>query len=135
LIVPRGRILLVDDDPADLSFYSVILEHEGYRLKTSASFADGVSLLERESYDMVVVSQGTLAFDGRYVLERAMQIDPQRPVAVITRCLDPACYLEAMNLGAVDYREKTVDRSEFVSMIEFHLGCGRKQTHQRTISS
>ena len=50
------------------------------------------------------------------------QVDPQRPVAVIARHPDPGSYIEAMNLGAVDYREKTADAAEFVSVIEAYLG-------------
>lgn len=117
----RKRILLVDDDAVNLQFYRVILEHEGYKVKTSESFTAGARLLEEEPFDMVVVGQGGDAFEGRPILERAMQIDSGRPVAVMARRPDPRCYVEAMNLGAVDYREKTTDASEFVAVIADHL--------------
>lgn len=121
---PNGlrTILLVDDDPVDLQFYRVILEHEGFKVKTSESFAAGVRLLEEEPFDMIVVGQGGEAFEGRSVLERAMEIDSRRPVAVMARRPDPNCYVEAMTLGAVDYRAKTTDAAEFVSVIEDHVG-------------
>ena len=45
--VRRKRILLVDNDPVDLLFYSFILEHQGYRVKASGSFAEAARLLEK----------------------------------------------------------------------------------------
>jgi len=127
---PR-TILLVDDDGVDLRFYRMVLEHEGYKVETSDSFTAGARRLEGESFDMIVVGQGGDAFEGRVVVERAMQIDSRRPVAVIARCPEPRCYVEAMNLGAVDYRGKTADASEIVSVIEAHLGPASDSTPGR----
>jgi FixJ family two-component response regulator len=35
-----------------------------------------------------------------------LQMDRHRAVLVVTRCVDMSCYLEAMQMGAVDYLEK-----------------------------
>jgi DNA-binding NtrC family response regulator len=118
----RRKILLVDNDPVDLLFYKFILEHQGYRVKASDSFTEAPHLLEKESFDMVVVGQGGSAFEGRAVVEKAMQIDPHTPVAVMASHPEPGCYVEAMNLGVVDYREKTADGYEFLAVVEAHLG-------------
>jgi len=120
LLIKR-KILLVDDDPADLRFYGLILEHEGYGVRSTASFEEGARLLGQQSFDMVVVSQGSRGFEGRSVLERANQDDRRTPVVVLARNLDPRYYLEAIELGAVDYREKTTDAPEFIWVIETHL--------------
>ena len=56
-----------------------------------------------EVFAFVMVTQGTPNFEGRCVLERAVEIDRSLPVLVVARCLDMNCYLEAMQLGAVDY--------------------------------
>jgi FixJ family two-component response regulator len=53
----------------------------------------------------VIVSQGTPAFEGRQLLERALRLRPEVPVLVLARVLDIRCYLEAMELGATDYLE------------------------------
>ena len=55
---------------------------------------------------MPLPSQGTPAFEGRQVLERALQLHPKVPVLVVARVLDMHCYLEAMDLGAIDYLER-----------------------------
>ena len=55
---------------------------------------------------MVIVSQATLAFQGRQVLERSIRLHPEVPVLVVARVLDMHYYLDAMDLGAIDYLER-----------------------------
>jgi DNA-binding response OmpR family regulator len=42
------------------------------------------------------------------------------PVVVLTRCLEMSCYLEAMQLGAVDYLEKPLPPAEFERLVTAH---------------
>ena len=102
----------------DLDYYCAILQEQGYEVRLFASHAEALSNLERESFDIVVVSQGDRSFEGRCVLERAMRIDRRTPVLVITRYCDMHCYLEAMQLGAVDYREKPIAPLELAQVME-----------------
>ncbi len=77
--------------------------------------------LDKETYDFVVVSQGSRAFEGRFLLERVMTVDRRTPVLVLTRSVDMYCYMEAMQLGAVDYLEKPLPPAEIVRIVETHL--------------
>ena len=115
---PRGKVLLVDEDVKDLDYYCAILQERGYQVCIFASHAKALSNLERESFDIVVVSQGGRGFEGHCVLECAMRIDRRTPVLVITRCRDMHCYLEAMQLGAVDYLEKPIAPLELAQVME-----------------
>jgi len=105
-----GTVLLVLEELLDLKTYGSILCSLGYRILMSNSVAEGIKALEAEDVSFVVVSQGTPAFEGRQVLERAHQLRPDVPVLVIARVLDMQCYLEAMDLGAVDYLERPEPR-------------------------
>ena len=74
----------------------------GVRSTAPTGYADGLHRLESKFFDFVVVSQGGSQFEGRPVLERAIEIDRRTPIVVVTRSLDMRCYLEAMQLGALD---------------------------------
>ena len=100
--VPRGKALLVRENPEDLQYYFNILEAYGYRVRACNSHQEGVCCLGDEVFDFVIVSQGTPRFEGSSVLKRAAEVDRSLPVLVVARCLDMGCYLEAMELGAVD---------------------------------
>jgi len=44
-----------------------------------------------------------------------------RPVVILSRYHDVGCYLEAMQLGAVDYLEKPLSAIEIVRAVTTHL--------------
>ena len=99
-------VLLILEEPQDLEVYGTSLRRFGYRILMCNSIDEGINSLETEEVSFVIVSQGTPDFEGRQVLERALQLHPQVPVLVVARALDMHCYLEAMDLGAVDYLER-----------------------------
>jgi DNA-binding NtrC family response regulator len=129
VITPRRkpRVLVVDDDLNDLLYYSAILQHEGYEVRSLASYKEGASCFDRETFDLVIVSQGTAAFEGSSVLARAFERNLNIPVFVLSRSSDIDCYLEAMQMGAFDYREKPLPASELASMVARHLQPSRTQ--------
>lgn len=126
IITPRTgnkkrKVLVVDDDLSDLLSYSAILQHEGYEVRSVASHKDVADCVRLEEFDLIIVSQGTAAFEGRAVLARALERNQKMPVLVLSRSSDIDCYLEAMRMGAVDYREKPLAASELTETAAWHL--------------
>lgn len=115
------RILLVDDDAKDLLYYSAILQHEGHEVRSILSYKEGADCLDREDFDFVIVSQGSAAFEGRQVLANVLVKDRTIPTLVLSRSSDIGCYLEAMQMGAFDYREKPLAASELAEVVATHL--------------
>jgi two-component system response regulator FlrC len=103
--VKTASVLLVLEDLQDLQIYGTALSSLGYKVMLCSSYDEGITSLETENIDLLVVSQGTRAFEGRSVLERALQLHPWLPVLVVSRVMDIHCYFEAMDIGAVDYLE------------------------------
>jgi DNA-binding NtrC family response regulator len=116
----RRRVLLVDEDNQDLRLYRMILEDRGFDVCICNSFEDGKRCLESQSFDFIIVGQGSRAFEGRKIIEQAIGIDRRIPVLVITRCIDMGCYLEAMQLGAVDYLEKPLPPDQVMRLAEMY---------------
>ena len=58
-------------------------------------------------------------------MQRATQRDRRRPVLVVTRCMDMPCYLEAMQMGAIDYLEKPVPPADLLRFVRGHVKHGR----------
>ena len=100
---PQRKALVVDERPDGLEYYAAMLEAYGYQVRRCGAYSDGVSSLDNESFDFVIVSQGTAKFEGSCVLKRAVEIDRSLSVFVVARCLDMGSYIEAMQLGASDY--------------------------------
>ena len=101
-----ATVLLVFEELQELESYGSILCTLGYNIRMCNSAAEGIKALETEDFSLVIVGQGTPAFEGRQVLERSLQLDPSVPVLIIARALNVHCYLDAMDLGAIDYLER-----------------------------
>ena len=117
----QGKILVVDDDAKDLEAYSSCLRQEGYEVRALLSYAEGLSCLRSERFDLVMVSQGSRRFEGRDILERAIETDRRTPVFVLARCVDMRCYVDAMHLGARDYIEKPLSTTQLLRLVKNHL--------------
>ena len=120
----RYAVLVVDEDAADLAHYSALLQAEGYDVRATTSYIQALGWLGSQRFDFIIVSQGSRKFDGRAVLERAVEIDRRVPVLVLARSVDMGCYIEAMHLGALDYFEKPMMPREFLRLVNSHLPAG-----------
>jgi DNA-binding NtrC family response regulator len=118
--VGGATVLLVSEDPDEVETYRIALTYLGHKVRTCRSYSDGIRCLDFGGFDLVVVSQGSPKFEGRCVLERATEIDCSMPVLVVARCLDMHCYLEAIQLGAVDYLPEPFLASELGRLVANH---------------
>jgi len=117
----RRSILIVDESAKDRNYVGEILRTRGYEVVACGSVLEGACALEQRRFDFVMVSQGSPAFEGRSILERVVEIDRTIPVIVLTRCVEMSCYIDAMQLGAVDYLEKPISPAEILRLVETHL--------------
>jgi len=115
------KVLVVEEDPKHLEAYASSLARRGYDVRACYRATDGVRALERDRFDFIVVGQGGPAFEGRVVLEHAQRLNRPAPILVVTRCADMKCYLEAMELGALDYVEKPHSPEQFARLVETYL--------------
>jgi FixJ family two-component response regulator len=120
-VLPYGpRVLLIHENWRDLSHHCALLRGLGCRVTSSASYEEGLSGLDDGRWNLVIVSQGTVAFEGRRVLERAIEINRRTPVVILTRWHHMPCYLTAMHLGAVDYLEEPVSAADLARVVGTH---------------
>ena len=101
--------------------YTGVLQGMGFDVRPFSSYHEASCCLEEESVDFVFVNQGSTAFEARGVVQRALARDRRTPVVVLAHCLDMSCYLEAMQLGAVDYVEKPLAPAEVERLVTTHL--------------
>jgi DNA-binding NtrC family response regulator len=108
----RARVLLVDEDRKDLEYHRNLLLQLGCEVRSCRTYAGALHRLESLHFDIVMINQGGPAFEGRLVLEKVVEINRRLPVVVFTRCAEMNLYLEAMQLGAVDYLQKPLVPAE-----------------------
>ena len=119
-LLPRGRILLVDEEEKDLKHFTTLVGRMGYSVRAFLNYREAEGCLEHEHFDFVIVSQGSPAFETRDLVQLTLARDRHKPVVVLTRCLEMKCYLEAMQLGAADYLEKPLAPADFEHLVTTH---------------
>lgn len=115
------RVLLVDEDRKDRDRYGRILHDNGFEVEACSDFTEGAHLLGTEDFDCIFVDQGGPRFRGRLVLEHSVAKNRYKPVVILSHYHDVGCYLEAMQLGAVDYLEKPVSALDIVRVVTTHI--------------
>ena len=98
-----ASVLLIDEDLEQLEWVARIIRGIGYSVQACNSYTEGMRQLVSGAFDIIVVGQGGPQFEGRCVLECASEFNRRLPVVAVARHLEMSCYLEAMQLGAVDY--------------------------------
>ena len=108
-----------------MELYRTLMEGQGFKVRACSSFESALKCLDAELFDFVLVSQGSRAFEGRAVLEHAMRQNRHRAALVVTHCIDMSCYLEAMQMGALDYLEKPIAPTELLRFVQSHIQNGQ----------
>jgi len=114
-------LLLVDEDPKDLDYYSMVLQYLGYAVHSVDSYADAAGLLGCDQFDLVIVDQGSSNFEGRTVLTRAVEVDRHIPVLVLTRNVDADCCIDALDGGAYEYVQKPLTAAEVRDLVSDYV--------------
>ena len=76
----KKRILVIDDQPIFLSAISVQLRSLGYTVKTASNGLEGIRLLHREKFDLVIVDMIMPEIGGTLVINVIRQEHPGIPI-------------------------------------------------------
>ena len=77
-------ILCVDDEALPLTLRTLVLQKNGYQVKTALSAADAMQVLHSGSVDLVLTDQLMPGGTGTELAKRIKQIWPDLPVVLIS---------------------------------------------------
>lgn len=126
-----GRILVVDDQPANLRAVSALLTRHGYDVLTAASGDQALEIAGQARPDLMLLDMMMPGMDGFDLLARLRVGDLTRrlPVVFLTAAHDREMLVRAFESGAVDYVTKPFMPEELLARVSAHVGL--KQTRDR----
>jgi response regulator RpfG family c-di-GMP phosphodiesterase len=124
-----ATLLFVDDESSILSSLKRLFRPQGYRILTAGSGAEGLSILEKESIDLVVSDMRMPEMDGAQFLEQVRARWPDTLRILLTGYADISSTVAAINRGEIyRYISKPWDDNEIVLTVREAL------EHQRLAS-
>ena len=115
----KKRVLVIDDEPLIRQTMSDYLEECGYEAATASDGLQGLDILRRRRFDVVLVDLRMPRMDGLEVITTLREEQPNLPTVVISGTGVLSDAIEAMRRGAWDYITKPVlDLDEVTLVIE-----------------
>ena len=116
--LPRGRILLVDDDPGLLRLLSIRLRAEHYDVEAVESAAEALAALSRFRPDLVISDLRMESMDGIALLKEIQRQRPGLCVLLLTAHGTIPDAVEATQSGAFGFLTKPVDKQQLLEYVE-----------------
>ncbi len=116
-MIPKPRILIVDDEPVVTKSCERILAGMAYDVVTTNSGREGLELATRETFNLVVTDLKMPDLDGMDLVRELRKVHPETSVIIITGYGTVPCAVEAIRLGVKEFVEKPFTPDEISEAI------------------
>jgi DNA-binding NtrC family response regulator len=113
----EGSILIIDDEPAIRESLETLLEMEGYQVRTAFSAQDGLTRINEQTFDLVLLDLALPDRNGLDLLQELIDHDPHLSVMMITAYGTVENAVRAMQAGAVNFVQKPWDNEKLLADI------------------
>src|SRR5262245_22999784 len=118
MLKKKSRVLAIDDEPSMIEWLKILLEHEGYEVRTAMIGTRGEDIFKTWKPDVVVTDMMLPDADGLELLRKFKQTYPETEVIVVTGHGSVPKAVEAMKAGAHSFVEKPIEPDTLLAMLE-----------------
>jgi signal transduction histidine kinase len=115
-------VLIVDDNPTNLSILSKTLKSANYKVRMAVDGEEALAMVAYAHPDLILLDVQMPKIDG-FETCRRLQADPATqgiPVIFMTALADTENKVEGLSLGAVDYITKPFEPQEVLARVRVH---------------
>jgi DNA-binding NtrC family response regulator len=123
--IRRPRILIVDDEAANLQALRVTLGGQGFDVTGFTSPDDALEAITPDAFDVLLTDLKMPSTTGVELLQRAHERDPYLSGVIMTGEGSIASAVESMRSGAVDYVLKPLKLSNLLPVLASARTLGR----------
>jgi response regulator RpfG family c-di-GMP phosphodiesterase len=131
----RGKVVLVDDSPANLLLLEDILETQQYQVQSFGRGAPALAAMQRQPPDLVVLDVNMPEMNG-YELCEHLKANPRLadiPVIFISALHETVDIVKGFRSGGADYISKPFQIEEVQARIETQMMLRRMQQAERDL--
>ena len=101
-----AKILVIDDEQSIRELLDTLLRRKGYDVVLAESGQKGLELFRRERPEVIVLDLKMPGMDGLTVLQQVRNLDPRKPVIVLTGAGTAEEEQQVRALGVTEFVEK-----------------------------
>jgi len=124
---PKGKILIVDDEPDTLEIIQALLQVEGYDVITALTGEDGVKQAQEEKPEVILMDINLPGIDGNEALRRIRKNNPIQCVIMLTAFATVDNAIQALKEGATDFVKKPFENEHLIHIANQALEKSRTQ--------
>ena len=128
-----AKLLIIDDERAIRSTLREILEYENYEVDDIDNGVDGLELIKKKKFDLVLCDIKMNRMDGMEVLEQALAFSPDLPFIMISGHGTVETAIEASKKGAFDFISKPPDLNRLLITVRNALDRGNLVTETKVL--
>ena len=129
-----ATILVVDDEQTYRVLLSEVLQEAGFAAAVAADGPTALQLAARRSYDLAILDLMMPGMDGRELMRRLRERDPDLPVVFLTAHGSIPSAVEAIKEGAADFLTKPLPHiDDFVLTVRRVLDAQRLRRDNRAL--
>ncbi|MCX2474561.1 sigma-54 dependent transcriptional regulator [Pedobacter sp. MC2016-05] len=128
-----AKLLIIDDERAIRSTLREILEYENYDVEDIDNGIDGLEMIKKTNFDLVLCDIKMNKMDGMEVLEQAQIIKPDLPFIMISGHGTVETAIEASKKGAFDFISKPPDLNRLLITVRNGLDRGNLVTETKVL--
>jgi DNA-binding NtrC family response regulator len=131
----KEKILIVDDNPADLFTFRKWVELWGFEPLEAKNATEGEKIATEEIFSAAILDFKLPDFNGIELFRRINKLKPGLPVILITGAHKPELTIQAMSEGLYHYMSKPADMEELRIHIERAINLKRMKNDYMRIKA
>jgi DNA-binding NtrC family response regulator len=132
---PTARVLVVDDEKLIRWSVSERLQRDGYEVVTAESGEQALELVAANPPDLMLLDVKLPGIDGVQTLQRALGLNPELSVLMMSAHSTVDVAVEAMKHGAVDFLVKPFPFQQLDAAVERALASARTKRQIATLTA
>jgi DNA-binding NtrC family response regulator len=112
-----AKILVIDDERSIRNTLKEVLEYENHEVETAVDGLEGIEMLGKDKYELVLCDIKMPNMDGMEVLEKMLDLPGDAPIVMISGHGNIDTAVEAIKKGAFDFIEKPLDLNRLLITI------------------
>ena len=126
-----ATVLTIDRDALQQEVLGALLKHDGHRVHPTADAETALAILQSALVDLVIIEPATQRPDGLRLCQQIRQLNPYRPLMVVSERGDEEQIFRALMVAADDYMVKPISPRLFVGHVHALLRLAEQVRGQR----